>query len=330
MIINRDTHSKIEEFPFFDLKAPRLDLVQDSALTKNGVNLTVLRLDEIHRFIHGNKFFKLKYNLIDFLNGNFDRVLSFGGAYSNHLYALAAAGRHLGIETIGIVRGELKEPLNPVLGFAKDCGMLLVACDRNEYRQKEEAKFREKLRAKFGNVMILPEGGSNKRAVLGCQEIVDYFDWRVCAQQKVVGLACGTGATFAGIGLGIVRRWAEGSESGSMPSLLGISVLKASGYIEKQVKSLWEQCSDEEKEMLRSLDWRIEENFDGGGYARTDPQLKSFMKEFESRQSVPIEPVYTGKLMNALFSLVDERKIGAGTDVLAIHTGGLYEPHVRV
>ncbi len=99
MIINRDTHSKIKEFPFFDLKAPRLDLVQDSALTKNGVNFTVLRLDEIHRFIHGNKFFKLKYNLIDFLNGNFDRVLSFGGAYSNHLYALAAAGRHLGIET---------------------------------------------------------------------------------------------------------------------------------------------------------------------------------------------------------------------------------------
>jgi 1-aminocyclopropane-1-carboxylate deaminase len=330
MIINRDIHCKNKEFPFFELKAPKFDLIQDSALSKNGVNFTVLRLDAIHRFLHGNKFFKLKYNLIDFLGGNFDRIVSFGGAYSNHLYALATAGKHLGIETIGIVRGELKEPLNPVLSFARDCGMLLIACNRNEYRQKDEAQFREKIHDKFGNVMILPEGGSNKRALLGCQEIVDFFDWKLSAREKVVGLACGTGATFAGIGLGIVRRWAEGNESGSMPSLVGVSVLKAPGYIERQVTSLWEQCSDEEKEMLRSLDWRIEEDFNGGGYAKADLQLKRFMKEFESRQSVPIEPVYTGKLMNALFALVGERKINAGTDILAIHTGGVYGPHARL
>ena len=328
MNINRDIHYTNKAFPSIELKAPKLDLIQDRILRKNEVNCAVLRLDQIHRFLHGNKFFKLKYNLIDFLSSNFDRILSFGGAYSNHLYALAAAGKHLGIETIGIVRGELKEPLNPVLSFARDCGMLLVACDRNEYRKKDEAQFKDKLRDKFGNVMILPEGGSNKRALLGCQEIVDFFDWKVNAQEKIVGLACGTGATFAGIGLGIVRRWAEGNESESMPSLLGVSVLKAPGYIERQVTSLWEQCSDEEKEMLRSLDWRIEEGFNGGGYAKTDLQLKSFIKEFESRQSVPIEPVYTGKLMNALFSLVGEGKIDAGTDVLAIHTGGVYGSHV--
>ncbi|MDG1952438.1 MAG: pyridoxal-phosphate dependent enzyme [Gammaproteobacteria bacterium] len=328
MIVNRNIHYTNKELPFFKLKAPKIDSIQDDALSKNRVNLAVLRLDEIHRFIHGNKFFKLKYNLIDFLGSNFDRIVSFGGAYSNHLYALAAAGKYLGIETIGIVRGELKEPLNPVLSFARDCGMLLFACDRNEYRRKNEAKFREKLRERFGNVMILPEGGSNKRALLGCQEVVDFFDWRVSAHKKVVGVACGTGATFAGIGLGIVRRWAERNEIGSMPSLLGVSVLKAPGYIERQVTSLWKQCSDEEKEMLKLLDWRIEEDFNGGGYAKTDPQLKSFMKEFESRQSVPIEPVYTGKLMNALFSLVGERKIDAGSNILAIHTGGVYGSHV--
>lgn len=283
-------------------------------LVEAGVTLNVLRLDKIHPLLSGNKWYKLKYNLLEFQQKPKLPILSFGGAYSNHLYALAAAGKILGMKTIGVVRGELPGTLNPVLTFAKEQGMTLHSVSRSDYRRKQQPAFLEELRDKYGEFHLLPEGGSNALAIKGCEEIASLLSWSEADAKRLVALCCGTGTTMAGLVSGLAKGPAE-----EAPEVLGIGVLKADGYLETEIS---EQLATVENANL--IDWRVDDSYHCGGYGRSNAALDAFLLRFEKLSKIPIEPVYTGKLFFALFDLIEKGAIPSGTEVLAIHTGGIH------
>ncbi len=293
---------------------PPIEPVICDLLEQRGVNLNVLRLDKIHPLIEGNKWFKLKHNLQVFQERRDLPILSFGGAYSNHLRALAAAAKLLNMKTIAVLRGELVEPLNPVLSFAREQGMELIPVSRSDYRRKHDPQFLSQLQAQFGEFHLLPEGGSNLLAVKGCEEIVQNVCWQSSARKRVLALCCGTGASMAGLISGLSKR-----EHVLPPGVLGISVLKAQGYISQEVNR-WLQAND----CSNAVNWSVEESYHCGGYARSSPALSAFLTEFKSYSAIPLEPVYTGKLFFALFDMVQRGVISAGTEILAIHTGGIH------
>lgn len=299
-----------------DIKLPQIEAIRCDLLDSCDVLLNVLRLDQIHPCIHGNKWYKLKRNLELFQRQGTTRVLSFGGAWSNHLYALSAAGRYFALETIGLVRGEICQPLNPVLAFAEKQGMKLFPISRSQYRHKHEERFIAQLRSRFGEFQLLPEGGSNLLAVQGCEEIADAIHWQAMERPRVVALCCGTGATMAGVISGINAQQQE-----NPPQVLGFSVLKAQGYLQAEVQR-WlstNQC-------LPRVSWQVEENYHCGGYARSNARLKAFLAGFAGFSQLPLEGVYTGKLMLGIFDMIEQGKIPPGSEILAIHTGGIYGP----
>ncbi|MEZ5491787.1 MAG: pyridoxal-phosphate dependent enzyme [Gammaproteobacteria bacterium] len=296
---------------------PALDSIKDPLLEQHGVSLDVLRLDAIHPRINGNKWFKLKLNLQAARKSGHHTLLSFGGAYSNHLRALAAAASQFGFRSIGVVRGEAPEPLNPVLAFAREQGMILCPVSRAEYRLKEHAGFIESLHERFGEFYLIPEGGSNAEGVAGCESIVDLLSPHLQASipgtdsgRNLVALACGTGATLAGLIRGVQR-------SGLAADLLGVAVLKGAGFLTDSVTAWLDNG-------IRYPDWQIAQEYHFGGYARQDARLLAFITEFADRTGIPLEPVYTGKLLFALYDLVARGVIPAGSRVICLHTGGTY------
>lgn len=296
------------------IKQAPIEPVRCDLLDQCRVRLNVLRLDRIHPIIHGNKWFKLKRNLETMQNLGLKRVVSFGGAYSNHLYALAAAGKHFGLETIGLVRGEICQPLNPVLSFAQQQGMRLIGISRSDYRHKTDKGFLQELESRFGDFYLLPEGGSNLLAVQGCEELVDSFGWQTTDRPRLVALSCGTGATMAGVVSGISKQ----DDQSNPASVIGVSVLKAGDYLQREVQQ-WLQ----RKQLSETAQWQIKENYHCGGYARSTPELTKFLQQFSTFSTIPLEAVYTGKLFFGLFDMISKGEIPAGTEILAIHTGGI-------
>jgi 1-aminocyclopropane-1-carboxylate deaminase len=334
--------------PGLNLAAPTIEAIHCDLLRRHGVELNVLRLDRIHASVHGNKWFKLKGNIeqIRLLGPN--RVVSFGGAYSNHIYALAALGKILSFKTTGFIRGGIVRPLNPVLAFAENAGMQLIAIGRGDYRRKHEAEFLRELLVDFGDCYLLPEGGSNLLAVEGCTEIVDFLQWPSNADvagsdsgegeavrensarveekseaggRRFLALSCGTGATIAGIIAGLERQG-----YGSEVSVIGVSVLKAEGYIAKQVQ-YWLGRLDAQQSLgngqRSAVHWCIAEDYHCGGYGKSRPELTAFMAEFAGYSQIPIEPVYTAKLFLGIFDMIRRGVIPRGSAILAIHTGGV-------
>lgn len=264
-------------------------------------DLFVLREDRIHPEISGNKYRKLKYNLEAFSQGNYESILSFGGAYSNHIAALAAAGREFNIPTIGIIRGEeLKDKIqdNPTLSYAKQNGMRLEFVSRTTYREKNQPKFLEELRMKFGNVYILPEGGTNEMAIKGCEEILGKhtaeFDYICCA--------VGTGGTIRGI------------LNSALPhqKVLGFPALKDSEFLKNEINQVGKRSN---------FDWI--NNFHFGGYGKYSTELIDFINEFKNQYNVPLEPIYTGKMFYGIVQLMKEKFFPVDSKILAVHTGGL-------
>ena len=296
------------------IRKPPIEPLHCELLRRTGVSVNVLRLDKCHPQLGGNKWYKLKYNLLEFQKQPELPILSFGGAYSNHLYALAAAGKLLGMRTIGIVRGEMPEPLNPVLAFAREQGMTLVPVSRGDYRRKQEPDFLEGLRVRFGDFHLLLEGGSNSLAIKGCEEIVSLLKWQNVGSNHLVALCCGTGTTMAGLIKGLSE-----IESVDAPEVLGISVLKGDGYLQAEVLDQLQAsgCVD-------PIGWRVDDAHHCGGYARSNSALQSFLSEFAEFSDLPLEPVYTGKLFYALFDLIEKGVFSAGTEIVAIHSGGIY------
>lgn len=252
----------------------------------------------------GNKWHKLKYNIQDARKKDKDTLLTFGGAYSNHIYAVSATGKIFDFNTIGIIRGEEHLPLNPTLSFAKDNGMRLYYLDRTSYRKKSSAEIINQLQEKFGDFYLLPEGGTNEFAVKGCSEIISKintdFDYICCP--------CGTGGTLAGLISGLNGK----------KFALGFAVLKGASFLKEDVISLLKIFGNDSL-----LNWDINLNYHFGGYARMDPALLDFVKRFTSLTKIPIEPIYTGKMLFGIYDLVSKGHFKEGTQIIAVHTGGL-------
>jgi 1-aminocyclopropane-1-carboxylate deaminase len=296
-----------------DLKfaVPPVDQIDCELLAEKEVTLRILRLDKIHPHIHGNKWFKLKLNIQAAQEQGHSRVISFGGAYSNHLYALAAAGAYFGLETVGIVRGELIEPLNPVLAFCRSAGMALYPVSRADYRRKEEPEFLQELLLNHGRAYVIPEGGSNELAFTGCREIADMV-CSIAGDSKVtIAMACGTGATMTGVIEGLQPLHTQ-------HTVLGVSVLNAKGMITNLVES-WLDKSD----IAVNSPWYVSDSFHCGGYAKSNLELTEFIEGFTDISEVPIEPVYTAKLFYGIFSMVEANAFPRGAQIIALHTGGV-------
>ncbi|MEV7464771.1 1-aminocyclopropane-1-carboxylate deaminase/D-cysteine desulfhydrase [Streptomyces rubiginosohelvolus] len=277
-----------------------LQEVHDEGFARRGVRLFLKRDDLIHPDLPGNKWRKLALNLEDAAGRT---VLTFGGAYSNHLRATAAAGRLLGFGTVGVVRGDelAHRPLNPSLARCAADGMRLHFVDRTTYRAKASPEVLAGLLSRFGDVKVIPEGGSNALAAQGCTAL----GRELAGEADVAAVACGTGGTLAGL--------AAGLDPGQRA--LGVPVV-GGGFLAGEVARLQREAFGGP-----AGDWALEERFAFGGYARTTPELDAFADGFEDRHGLPVERVYVAKLLFALTALADEGAFTPGTRVAAVITG---------
>lgn len=283
------------------LPSPMVEL-RDERLDRGGVRLLVKRDDLIHPEMPGNKWRKLKYNLVAACDEGHDTLLTFGGAYSNHIRATAAAGYHFGFHTIGVIRGEEHLPLNPSLAYAVSRGMRLTYLDRTTYREKHTSAVVEALRQDWGRFYLLPEGGSNALAVKGCAElpaeISEPFD--------VICCAVGTGGTLAGIAAGL--RPAR--------QAIGFSALKGGGFLTDEVKQLQSDAFG-----APTTNWRIECEYHFGGFAKVTPELAAFANDFAARHGMTLDRVYVAKMMFGVLSMVELGAFPAGATIVAVVTG---------
>ena len=296
---NHQPSESLSSFQFH--QPPEVQQVAHALLRQRDIQLSVLRLDALDPYLGGNKWFKLQAYLRDAERLGYTRLLSFGGAWSNHLYALAAAGQRFGFGTIGIVRGERPNQLNLLLTDVQAMGMQLVFVSRSDYRRRYELPYLDQLRAQFSPCYIIPEGGAG---ALGVQGAANMLPVPLRSAFDVFTLACGSGTSAAGL-LSVLPSSAQ---------LLGFSALKDNGSLQTAVAAMVSNVQAE---------WRIDSNFAGGGFARVDAELVRFMDAFTADTGIPLEPVYTAKLFKGLFALIDAGEFEAGTRLLALHTGGL-------
>jgi 1-aminocyclopropane-1-carboxylate deaminase len=266
----------------------------------NNISLVIRREDLIHPFISGNKFRKLKYNLVQAKAENYNTLLTFGGAFSNHIAATAYAGAAFGFKTIGIIRGnELESKIfeNPTLKFAHECGMQLKFVSREMYRHKTEMDFIENLKHEFGAFYYVPEGGTNEFAVKGCEEILTEED----AQYDYVCCAVGTGGTISGI------------INSSLPhqKILGFPALKG------------DFLNDEIRKFVRNENWELITDYHFGGYGKVNLELIAFINQFYRDNLIPLDPIYTGKMVFGISELINKNYFPEHSKILLIHTGGI-------
>ncbi|GAA0537029.1 pyridoxal-phosphate dependent enzyme [Paractinoplanes ferrugineus] len=258
-------------------------------LDEPGLTIYLKRDDLIHPDFPGNKWRKLKYNLVAAREAGKRTLLTFGGAYSNHLRATAAAGHHFGFETIGIVRGAEHTPLNPVLARARELGMTLAYLDRAAYRRKAE----ERLRETYGDFFLIPEGGANRYALRGCAELVEEID----RDFDLLCFSSGTGATLAGAATALRPH----------QRALGFSALKGD-FLAGEVRRLQAGYGHE------TGNWSIDDRFHFGGFAKRPRPLLEFVDDFHRRHGIALDPVYEGKMMYALLNGAVE----PGTSLVAV------------
>ena len=264
------------------------------------VELFLRREDAIHPFISGNKYRKLKYNILEAKRQKQKALLTFGGAYSNHIAAVAAVGKEFGFKTIGIIRGEelaSKISNNPTLSFATECGMQFKFVSRDTYRVKTSIQFLHDLKTEFGNFYLIPEGGTNDLAVKGCEEILiekdHIFDFVCCS--------VGTGGTISGL------------INASLPhqNILGFPALKGN-FLQKDISKF-----------AMKTNWELITDYHFGGYAKINSGLVEFINKFKLEYNIPLDPVYNGKMMFGIFDLIEKNYFPKGSKIVAIHTGGL-------
>ena len=269
-------------------------------LLLHGVKITVKRLGLVHPQISGNKFFKLKYSFLDARRQGFKKVLTFGGAYSNHIAAAAYAAHACGFASTGIIRGEelAAHPLNPTLQTAQQFGMQLRFISREQYRLKHTADFLAQLQADYPEHYVIPEGGTNALAVQGCREILTENDLN---NFDLICCAAGTGGTIAGL--------IEASRP--QQRILGFSALK--GLF----------LNDDVAKLTAKTNWEFIDDYCCGGYAKTTPELLQFIRLFEAEHSLPLEQIYTGKMLFGISQMIQRGEIASDQRVLIIHSGGL-------
>ena len=269
-------------------------------ITVEGFEISIKRLDLVHRHISGNKFFKLKYNLLSAQQQGYKKLLTFGGAYSNHIAATAYAAQLFGFESLGIIRGEelACKPLNTTLNTAQQFGMQLQFMTREAYRQKQSPTYLAQLQQDYPDYYVIPEGGTNPLAIQGCSEILSDTDRE---NYDLICCAVGTGGTIAGL--------IEASHS--QQHLLGFSALKGD-FLSRELEQLTEKRN-----------WQITDQYCCGGYAKTNTELLQFIRAFEQQYDIPLEQIYTGKMLLGLTDLIQQDTFPLDHRILVIHSGGL-------
>jgi 1-aminocyclopropane-1-carboxylate deaminase len=286
-----------------ELRLPSpLEELADDRLAAAGLRLYLKRDDLINPEIPGNKWRKLTYNLEEARRRGSRQLLTFGGAYSNHIRATAAAGHYFGFSTVGIIRGEEHLPLNPSLAYAARRGMRLAYLDRTAYRAKMHPEVIAGLRARFGEFYLLPEGGSNANAARGCAEIPA----EISEPFSVICCPCGTGGTLAGIAGGL----APGQRA------IGFAVLRGGEFLARDVAELQVTAFG-----TASASWAIEHDYHFGGFARRTPELDQFIADFRDRHGLALDWVYTAKMMYGLYALAAQAAFPPGTSLVAVITG---------
>ena len=277
-----------------------LTKIDDPLLDQYQIKLWIKRDDLLHPIISGNKWRKLKYTLDHALSEGADTLISMGGAYSNHLHALAYVGKALGLKTIGLVRGEQPETLTPTLSDLQNWGMVLKFVSRFDYRLLRQYKGCYDLPGLKPRQYWLPEGGAQALALKGVAELVNEID----VTYDILCVPCGTGATLAGI-IDMVP---------DQVSVMGFAALKNAEFLQTDVESLLPRpCSN----------WQINMDYHFGGFAKTSAELMTFMADFEFKTGIPLEPVYTGKMIYAIYNLITKHTFKPGQRIIAVHTGGL-------
>jgi len=277
----------------------------DPLFEEKGIEVWIKREDLIHPQVSGNKWRKLKYNLLHAKQEGHQRLLTFGGAYSNHILATAAIGEIEGFKTIGLIRGEEHLPLNSTLAFAKSCGMQLHYIDRQRYRQKNESQFQQALLQQFENSYLLPEGGTNRLALKGCAEVMK----EIPINTDYVCVACGTGGTIAGLIAGAPDHL----------QVLGIPVLKGASFLYEDIRNLLHDFNPDRK----YTNWELHLAYHFGGYAKQNNELQIFISTFKEKHGIELEFVYTGKLFYGLYNLIQQDHFQRGQKIVVLHTGGL-------
>jgi len=272
--------------------------LQRIPLSSGRIRLFVKRDDLLHPQISGNKWRKMKYNLVEMQRQNKKTLLTFGGAFSNHIAATAAAGKVHDFQTIGIIRGEELNASNATLSFAEENGMELKFISRSDYRRKEEAVFLDNLQQEFGDFYKLPEGGTNCFALPGCAEIIEEIDEETSADYYCV--ASGTGGTISGMISGLKQG-----------EILGFSALKGD-FLQREVATLLSDCSVN----IAGKKYSINADYHFGGYAKFKPDLIEFMNTFKSKFGIQLDPIYTGKMFFGIFDLMDKGYFAEGSTVV--------------
>ena len=265
-----------------------------------GITLEIKREDLLHPFVSGNKFRKLKYNVLQAKAENQSVLFTFGGAFSNHIAAVAYAGKEQGFETIGVIRGdELRDKIseNPTLSFAQECGMRFEFVTREAYRHKTETAFIEQLQVKFGSFYLVPEGGTNDLAVKGCEEILTEFD----AHFDFVCSAVGTGGTISGL------------INSALPhqKVLGFPALKGD-FLQNEIHKF-----------VNNKNWELITDYHFGGYGKVTTEFIEWMNWFYAQTGIPLDPIYTGKMVFGVMDLIQRNYFPPKSKILMIHTGGL-------
>ena len=276
--------------------------VNGSLLHTKCVNLSIKREDKIHEKISGNKWRKLKYNLQFAKNNGFKQVITLGGAYSNHIVATAAAAQKHDLHSIGIIRGDQASPLNPSLTYANECGMKLIIIDRAQFKIIRETPS-SYLKNNFPQAYFIPEGGTNALGIKGCLEIIEdldinNFDYICCP--------IGTGGTISGIISGL-----KGNKK-----VLGFPALKGE-FINTMIKGLLS------KNLIPHTNFDIIPHYHFGGYAKFNTELIEFINAFLNENNIPLDPIYTGKMMYGIYDMIAKDYFPPKSKILAIHTGGL-------
>ena len=276
--------------------------LQDELFSDKNVSLSVLRLDLIDKDISGNKIFKLRYYLEEAINSNHKKVITFGGAYSNHLAATATACKINNLASIGIVPGNKPEKLSPTLIFCQYNGMHLKFISKEDYKWKHTHNFTTNLKFEFGDHTLIPEGGFGPIGVKGASEICRQYD-----QSAFTHICCavGTGTTIAGI----INASNNGVE------IIGFSSIKSLNDFEDRMLAL----------LVNKLGkkYRLITDYHFGGFAKRKPELIAFMNLFYCQNGIPTDFVYTGKMMFGIFDMIKYSHFPQDSNILCIHSGGL-------
>lgn len=290
----------------FITQLPQLLTLNEKIMEEKEVEVFLYRLETIHEKLGGNKYFKLKYNLKEAKKQNKTTLLTFGGAYSNHIFATASAGKLFGFETIGIIRGEEHLPLNPILSHAKNEGMKLIYLNRTDFRTLKSEDKKVYWQEKLGNdVYFLPEGGANIWAVKGCTEMMQN-----CAlSPDFICLPCGTGGTLAGVSIG-----------SPTPKIIGFPVLKGGDFIDNDCNTLIEKYFDFFSLPKIKTNFELITNYHFGGYAKSNLELKEFMQSFYDKYQIKLDEVYTSKCIYGVYDLIAKDYFPKKTKIVIINT----------